>query len=445
MKEAKISVRFDEECGRVKPMHATNNGPTKGRGFGSAKTRGFEDWREAGIPYARTHDSSFNAGYGGEHTVDVHAIFPNFDADVSDPASYDFAFTDQYLSNINSCGTEVFYRLGTKIEHGVKKYHTLPPKDFQKWAEICEHIILHYTEGWADGFTYKMEYWEIWAEPDLDPDDAEDKRTWGGTAAEFYRFYITAARHLKKRFPHLKIGGPAVAFRIPWLEGFFEALAAEKERVPLDFFSFHCYGSTLEKIFARSTKARELLNAYGYENTESILDEWNYVQGWDNFIYSVKHIISIKGAAFEAFVMCACQNDSDIDMLMYYDARPSVYNGLFDYYTNERLKGYYPFKMFHTLYQLGTACHCEILGEDIRAAAAKGNGESALMIAYFNDNDEDKSERKITLSLEGGAEKYDLYILDETRDCELVKIIRNGGKVTMKKNTVCLLRSHKGT
>ena len=100
MKEAKISVRFDEECGRIKPMHATNNGPTKGRGFGSAKTRGFEDWREAGIPYARTHDSSFNAGYGGEHTVDVHAIFPNFDADVSDPASYDFAFTDQYLSNI---------------------------------------------------------------------------------------------------------------------------------------------------------------------------------------------------------------------------------------------------------------------------------------------------------------------------------------------------------
>ena len=46
------------------------------------------------------------------------------------------------------------------------------PKDFKKWAVICEHIIRHYTEGWADGFFYDMPYWEIWNEPDLDSDSA---------------------------------------------------------------------------------------------------------------------------------------------------------------------------------------------------------------------------------------------------------------------------------
>ena len=57
--------------------------------------------------------------------------------------------------------TKVFYRLGSKIEHNRKKYGTLVPKDPHKWAVICEHIIRHYNEGWADGFHLNMQYWEI--------------------------------------------------------------------------------------------------------------------------------------------------------------------------------------------------------------------------------------------------------------------------------------------
>ena len=49
-----------------------------------------------------------------------------------------------------------------------------PPKDYAKWARICEHIITHYTEGWADGFNYKITYWEIWNEP-------ENIQMWQGT------------------------------------------------------------------------------------------------------------------------------------------------------------------------------------------------------------------------------------------------------------------------
>ena len=109
-------------------------------------------------------------------------IFTDFSKDPTDPASYDFDLTDEYLRMVEAGGAKVFYRLGSKIEHWSKKYNTLPPADFHQWAIVCEHIIRHYTEGWANGFHMDIEYWEIWNEADLDPDDSAHKRCWGGTA-----------------------------------------------------------------------------------------------------------------------------------------------------------------------------------------------------------------------------------------------------------------------
>ena len=120
-----IQSDFNRNDGAVKPMHAVNNGPV-----GSKVRKGnstYEYFREAGIPYARTHDASFSQAYGGEYTVDVHRIFRNFDADPTDPASYDFECTDQYVADTFSVGTEVYYRLGSRIEHG-KKVGTFPPQ-----------------------------------------------------------------------------------------------------------------------------------------------------------------------------------------------------------------------------------------------------------------------------------------------------------------------------
>ena len=58
------------------------------------------------------------------------------------------------IDQLHQQGVEPFYRLGTTIEnsHRIKTYHIYPPKDYQKWAKICEGIIRHYNEGWADGF-----------------------------------------------------------------------------------------------------------------------------------------------------------------------------------------------------------------------------------------------------------------------------------------------------
>ena len=94
----KIIADFSQKCGKVKPMHSVNNGPAGSRVRGGNSS--FRCFEEAGIPYARTHDSAFYNGYGGEFSVDVHRIFRDFNADVNDPASYDFEMTDEYLKDI---------------------------------------------------------------------------------------------------------------------------------------------------------------------------------------------------------------------------------------------------------------------------------------------------------------------------------------------------------
>lgn len=152
-----IKADFKNTSGKMKPMHAVNNGPVYKRSADQQVTN-LQWFIEAGIPYARTHDASFNSTYGGEHTVDVHAIFPDFSKNPYSEDSYDFACTDEYLRIIELSNAKIFYRLGSKIEHAVKKYGTVPPADFKKWAVICEHIIRHYTEGWANGFHYDIEY-----------------------------------------------------------------------------------------------------------------------------------------------------------------------------------------------------------------------------------------------------------------------------------------------
>lgn len=211
-----MKIKFDKATasGKFKILNATNGGPWYKRHAFDQLRSNFESYKAAKIPYSRNHDSAVIGVYGGPYSHDITNIFPNFEADVNDPHSYDFACTDESILCTLEAGTETFFRLGQTIEHQIKKHGTLPPKDFNKWVEICEHIIMHYNYGWADGFELGIKYWEIWNEPDLDADDSANKRCWGGTKASFFDLYELAAKRLKARFPELMIGGPALAWNV---------------------------------------------------------------------------------------------------------------------------------------------------------------------------------------------------------------------------------------
>lgn len=414
------TLRFDlSQSGRAfKVLNATNGGPWHKRHANDQYRTNFEDYKAARIPYSRNHDSAISGAiYGGPYSHDISCIFPNFDADPYDPASYDFPCTDESILVCLDAGTETFFRLGQSIEHQIKKHNNFPPKDFKKWAVICEHIIRHYNEGWADGFHLNIQYWEIWNEPDLDPDECTSKRTWGGTMAQYFDLYEVASKHLKSCFPHLKIGGPALACNEQWGDAFLAEMS--RRNAPLDFFSWHIYCTTPLKMVKKAERMQAKMEKYGYGDAENILNEWNYIRGWqEDFRYSIKSIIGLKGASFTLACMCASQ-DSPIDMLMYYDTIPSPFNGVFDYYTYERLKGYYPLYWYGKFYDMEKEVKAENAIEDIYSLCGVDKDGKVLSVVTYYSEDDFVENKKIALDF-GKKGQFEVYLLDNEHNGELI-------------------------
>lgn len=418
-----IKVNLENKYGKFKILNATNGGPIYKRHATDQWRTNFSWYKEANIPYSRNHDSNATGVYGGPFAHDISAIFPCFDADENNPDNYDFACTDESLLCTLEAGTKTFFRLGQTIEHQIKKHNTLPPKDFKKWARICEHVIRHYTEGWANGFTFDMPYWEIWNEPDLDEDDSTNKRNWGGTKAEFFVFYETVAVYLKSCFPHLKIGGPALAYREDWANDFLRAM--REKNVPIDFFSWHIYAATPKAVMKKANCIRSLLDENGYKETESILNEWNYLRGWtDEFVYTIEKIHGIKGAAYVASIITESQRSNAVDMLMYYDTRPSAFNGVFDFYTYRPLKTYYVLKWYGEFYSLCNEIRSDNLPENIYLLCGVDSvGKITAVLTYYSDDEENEIKE---INIEFGKQSvYDIFLLDKDNDGELIKTTRD--------------------
>ncbi len=433
-----IEVDYKKEIGPIKRMNAVNNGPVYElhRENPESCRNNLKLYKELNIPYARLHDTPFFADYGGDHVVDVHLIFRDFDADPYDESNYDFACTDQLLKVILLAGTKPFYRLGCSIEgHLCKKYAIYPPKDFKKWAVICEHIIAHYNKGWSGGFNMDIEYWEIWNEPN-------SIGMWLGTPEEFNDLYVTAAKHLKERFPDIKIGGPAfcnldsVSTNV-WARPFLEKV--KEENAPLDFFSWHGYTLEMGYIIKKIKESRALLDEFGFIDTENILNEWNYSK--DFSVAEFKQLLSIKGAVFTSAYMTVCQ-DGPIDMLMYYDARPTVMNNLFDYDFLEPRKGYYVHKVWGDMLT-DKATQCEAVFEipDIYVTAAKSENEEFAIITYYTD-EKDKEPKEIEISfLNSNVAEKSIYLHNSEKDMEKVSTVNSSTvKLTIEANTLVVIR-----
>ena len=439
-----LYVKTNEIIGKIKPMHAVNNGPLGGPGSGQ-----WELMKEAGIPFARLHDTG--GAYGGHVYVDIANVFRNFDADESNPDNYDFAFTDWLIKTLVDNGAEPFYRLGATIEnaHWIKPYNIFPPKDNLKWAKICEGIIKHYTQGWGNGFKYKITYWEIWNEPDNEP-EIRDNPMWKGTKEQFFELYRVASNYLKQRFPYIKIGGYAscgfykiasiasdpnanvserVDYFVTFFEDFLKYISAEKTKSPLDFFSWHSYSSVRSNIIF-SNYARETLDKYGFKDTEQMCNEWNP---------GVRFRGTLRDATNISANMLALHQTS-ASMLMYYDWRlHCVYNGAINPVGFTPFKAFYAFKGFNELYRLENQIQVKasgINGENIvYALSAKKDSEIAIMLVNYTDNDE-----TVKIDFDVDVKKVESYVIDEEFTYDLVENYFNNGEMLLKKDAVVLLK-----
>lgn len=395
--EVRITVDPSVATGPVKPVNGVGQPPMIGQ-LGSWGMMHY--LKDAGVPYSRLHDVGGWLGRG--LYVDIPNLFPDFEADETKPANYRFAYTDSLISALVENGVEPFFRLGVTIENFVKNGYppvrSLPPADHAKWARICEHVIRHYTEGWAGGFRHKITYWEIWNEPDF-IDDPKKNAMWGAPFSEYVRFYGTVAPYLKSRFPHLKIGGygscgfyagigakNTQASQSTLRAEYFircadEFLSAAKDNGwPLDFFSFHSY-SAPSGALRQVEYAHSMLNGYGFtsDRTERIFNEWlPFVK--------LENLGSALQAAGIAAEIVGLQN-GPCDLACLYDARCGVgnYSPLFNPLTQKPHKAYYGLVAFNELRKLGSAVRCLSSDQEVYAAAAASSGKIALMAVNMKD------------------------------------------------------------
>ena len=391
---AEVVIDFEKAIGPVKPVNGVGQPPMIGA-LGSWSMMHY--LKEASIPYSRLHD--VGGWLGGGLYVDIPNLFPDFDADENDQDSYRFAYTDSLLNALVANGVEPYFRLGVTIENfagnGYPPLRIYPPKDFAKWARICEHVIRHYTEGWANGYRHSISHWEVWNEPDNMPTISEQPM-WRAPFSEYVRLYGVTAKHLKGKFPHLKIGGYGSSgfygVGSSWgkndparVNHFMDCFTnflyqARAENMPLDFFSFHFYDKPAFLV-RQMDYCRRTLDAYGFKDTEMSLNEWHTGGGGD--------VLGTSSQAAEiASVLLLLQNGPVSDAEIY-DARCDVgsYSPLFNPLTYKPHKAYYAFAAFNELRKRGTAVAVQVSGNNrLHVVAAGGELDSAIMMA--NDSDE---------------------------------------------------------
>ena len=245
------------------------------------------------------------------------ALFPDWSADPEKPESYHFAASDKFIRAIRESGAEVYFRIGRSFG---ADYTDLP--DFDKFASVVKHVVMHYNEGWAGGLHEHIRYWEFWNEPDI-------PIFWTETPQQFYRLYEKTARALKSVDPSLKVGADAKALSFsdgPYREGLLEYCS--KHKVPLDFYSWHHYAMNSADPYDMvriGAEIRKLLDTYGFQSAESILSEWNLTPDFTE--RERARLQGAENAAFVADVLIYLQ-DSAVDRAEFYRG-DAAWMGLF--------------------------------------------------------------------------------------------------------------------
>ncbi len=443
---ANIIFDFNKITGKIKPMNSVGQPP-----YVPWSDAYMHYLTDANITYSRLHD--VGGTFGGNLYVDIPNIFRDFSADENDPSAYDFTFTDILIKAVFDADCEPIFRLGVSIENysSIKAYRIYPPTDYDKWARICEHIIMHYREGWADGFNYDITYWEIWNEPDFEP-EREKNQMWLGSAEDFYRLYAVTASHLKKRFgDDIKIGGYGSCgfygifadpkkygmdvdlrvdawaqdishvYHIDFFRGFLSYI--NEHNAPLDFFSWHTYCNVpdAEKIADYTDK---VLTEYGRGDIETMLNEWNPTPG------NERHGSS-EACANAAAMMCAMQNKKT-SILCFYDARmrASDFGSLFNPLTAQPYSTYYAFAAFGEMLALGNQTYCQCDTDGIYTVSAADGANFIAMISNISGKDEE-----ISANIGG---KADVYLIDWYNLYTKTKL--DASHFTLKNNQTAIIK-----
>ncbi len=411
-----VTVDCTRKTGEFKRIHGTNVGPVYLQGAYDAS----EYFKQAGFTTVRLHDCPYTCF----DVVDIPFIFPLFHLDCTQPENYNFRPTDSYVQSVLDCGCGIVYRLGVSIMKRPEfSGYTDPPPDYDKWADICIQVIRHYNQGWAGGLHHNIRYWEIWNEAENGP------KQWNASYDEFIRFFITTAKRIKAACPDIKIGGPS--FNGTFVQSrdklhTFLPLLKEAD-CPLDFISWHAYPDRAGQIIEGAIEVREILDDYGFTQTESHLNEWNLAPtgGFAEMRKTPERQMAFfdykngpVGCSLPASCLIAFQ-DLPLDMTNYYSSKNFNY-GIFKQLGTPH-KPFFTFKAFNTFLNQFPE-RLNVSGSDpdqgLGVLAGTNPEKDALGLFAANHGSDNKQWHIHLNNLSPDMSAIDFNIIDQTRNLE---------------------------
>ena len=246
---------------------------------------------------------------GAIKTVRVYAMLEDivyFDGEGR--LSYDFRISDLRLSYLVSRGFDLLIAVAgmpdciarsvsgktsvskNKTRYKGKLWNTSPPSSAKLWEDICYEYVRHNVEVFGIDIVSKWQF-QCFNEPDI-PEffmselPRSDIKT---RCDEYCKMYEGFAHAIKKVDAGLKIGGPALAHQIDFLDEFLTYV--KEKALPIDFISYHNYGTEPSLIsrgerpfrvanhFEKHEKYVGIIKANGFEHLPIIIDEWGMSSG----------------------------------------------------------------------------------------------------------------------------------------------------------------------
>ena len=233
-------------------------------------------YQQRGVNLVRNHDY-----YG---PLDMATMYPDRSKDPLQSSSYNFTgvldtrygrSSDSVFASIVNGGFEPYFRIGDSYNN------VSPPNATQlpNWSQAAVQVLRHYRSGQWGGFSSSFRFVEIGNEPD-------NQIFWPAplTSNDFNQLYDQTARAVRAAFPSLKIGGPGWApsgclapegqAKVRSLLDYIKAANS-----PLDFMSFHVYGTDATTYQTCAQFYRTELDSRGLTGVELHITEWNTPNG----------------------------------------------------------------------------------------------------------------------------------------------------------------------
>lgn len=216
-------VHCDSNDGAVKPGVLGVNGPDK-----------YTDWAGNAEVTRRLREGGFKVvrmGLVQDGLYQKRDIYPK-------PGQWRFKEMDTMLKSIFDAGAEPLLGVigfPAGVEHRLDSENKIAQADWAEYARFAAGAVKHYNVDHALGPDRKIRYWELWNEPNDEPEGKFQSR------AQYAEFVRTVAAAMKKVDPTVKLIGPVHSWSDLGPDGWV-AFGAKELGQYLDILCWHDYG-----------------------------------------------------------------------------------------------------------------------------------------------------------------------------------------------------------